>query len=48
MELAELLKQLIKKNSPANFIRNGSMAATAVIEYDTDRGHSKDDTCRLL
>lgn len=42
------IKATYQKQSLANFIRKGSMAATAVIEYDTDRGHSKDDTCRGL
>ena len=46
--IARTIKATYQKNSPANFIRNGSMAATAVIEYDTDRGHSKDDTFRVL
>ena len=46
--IARTIKATYQKQSPANFIRKGSMAATAVIEYDTDRGHSKDDSGRML
>lgn len=46
--IARTIKATYQKQSLANFIRKGSMAATAVIEYDTDGGYSKDDTCRVL
>ena len=46
--VARTIKATYQKQSLANFIRKGSMAATAVIEYDTYGGHSKDNTCRLL
>ena len=46
--IARTIKATYQKNSPANFIRKGSMAATAVIEYDNNGGHSVDDTGRLL
>ena len=46
--IARTIKATYQKQSLANFIRKGSMAATAVIEYDTDGGYSKDDTCRWL
>lgn len=46
--IARTIKATYQKQSLANFIRKGSMAATAVIEYDTDGGYSKDDTGRML
>ena len=46
--IARTIKATYQKQSLANFIRKGSMAATAVIEYDTDGGHSEDDSCRVL
>ena len=46
--IARTIKATYQKQSPANFIRKGSVAATAVIEYDTDGGYSKDDTGRML
>lgn len=46
--IARTNKATYQKQSPANFIRKGSMAANAVIEYDTYGGYSKDDTGRRV
>ena len=42
------IKSQYQRHSLANFIRRDGLAATGVIVYDTDRGHSKDDTGRVL
>ena len=43
------IKSQYHQTSTANFVRRtGGYAATGVIEYDTNEGHSKDDTCRRL
>ena len=41
--IARTIKATYQKNSPANFIRNGSMAATAVIEYESDKSAERQD-----
>lgn len=46
--IARTIKANYYKQSLANFTRGGSMGSTGVIEYDTDRGHSKDNTGRML
>ena len=46
--IARTIKATYQKQSPANFIRKGSMAATAVIEYDNNGRHSEDDISRML
>ena len=43
------IKSQYQQTSIANFVRRtGGYAATGVIEYDTNGGHSEDDTCREL
>ena len=43
------IKSQYQQTSTANFVRHsGGYAATGVIEYDNNGGHSEDDTCRML
>lgn len=46
--MASTIKTSYYKVSIANFVHTDGRRATGVIEYDTDRGHSKDDTFRVL
>ena len=42
-------KSPYQQTSTANFARHsGGYAATGVIEYDNNGGHSEDDSCRVL
>ena len=42
------IKSQYQRHSLANFIRRDGLAATGVIEYDTDGGYSEDESCRML
>ena len=42
------IKSQYQRHSLANFIRRDGLAATGIIEYDTDRRHSEDNTGRML
>lgn len=46
--MASTIKTSYYKVSIANFVHTDGRRATGVIEYDTDGGDSKDDTCRVL
>ena len=41
--IARTIKATYQKQSLANFIRKGSMAATAVIEYESDESAERQD-----
>ena len=41
--IARTIKATYQKQSPANFIRKGSMAATGVIEYESNESTKRKD-----
>ena len=46
--MASTIKSSYWEVSIANFVHTDGRRATGVIEYDTDRGHCEDDSCRML
>ena len=46
--MASTIKTSYYKVSIAKFVHTDGRRATGVIEYDTDGGHSEDNTCRML